>query len=204
MGSKTIDLEIAVLHKTIKTPQQYFHTESLLAAIAKPLPAPRTPGGGGTGGLAGSPNPPGRKGEDRKQLWGAPSSSSGRRGRERSPRGPQGERWERTLGARRCGGLGAPGRRAGPSSNHPLPCGSSVPGEGQQGGRVAGTQRRRNDWAREAGAAFRAWPLRTIDPGGRAAAPARECRVGTVPCPGALRSERCLGARGSLLSPLGS
>lgn len=49
MGSKTIDLEIAVLHKTIKTPQQYFHTESLLAAMAKPLPAPRTPGVGGTG-----------------------------------------------------------------------------------------------------------------------------------------------------------
>lgn len=48
MGSKTIDLEIAVLHKTIKTPQQYFHTESLLTAMAKPLPAPRTPGVGGT------------------------------------------------------------------------------------------------------------------------------------------------------------
>lgn len=55
MGSKTIDLEIVVLHKTIKTPQQYFHTESLLAAIAKPLPAPRTPGGGGTGGGPGAP-----------------------------------------------------------------------------------------------------------------------------------------------------
>lgn len=49
MGSKTIDLEIALLHKTIKTPQQYFHTESLLAAMAKTLPAPRTWGGGGTG-----------------------------------------------------------------------------------------------------------------------------------------------------------
>lgn len=49
MGSKTIDLDIAVLHKTIKTPQQYFHTESLLAAMATPLPAPRTPGDGGTG-----------------------------------------------------------------------------------------------------------------------------------------------------------
>lgn len=49
MGSKTIDLEIAVLHKTIKTPQQYFHTESLLAAMVKPLPAPCTPGCGGTG-----------------------------------------------------------------------------------------------------------------------------------------------------------
>lgn len=49
MGSKTIDLEIAVLHKTIKTPQQYFHTESLLAAMAKPLPAPHTPDDGGTG-----------------------------------------------------------------------------------------------------------------------------------------------------------
>lgn len=49
MGSKTIDLEIALLHKTIKTPQQYFHTESLLAAMAKTLPAPRTLGGGGTG-----------------------------------------------------------------------------------------------------------------------------------------------------------
>lgn len=48
MGSKTIDLEIALLHKTIKTPQQYFHTESLLAAMAKPLPAPRTRDGGGT------------------------------------------------------------------------------------------------------------------------------------------------------------
>lgn len=49
MGSKTIDLEIAVLHKTIKTPQQYFHTESLLAAMVKPLPAPCAPGCGGTG-----------------------------------------------------------------------------------------------------------------------------------------------------------
>lgn len=48
MGSKTIDLEIAVLHKTIKTPQQYFHKESLLAAMAKPLPAPRAPGARGT------------------------------------------------------------------------------------------------------------------------------------------------------------
>lgn len=49
MGSKTIDLDIAVLHKTIKTPQQYFHTESLLAAMATALSAPRTPGDGGTG-----------------------------------------------------------------------------------------------------------------------------------------------------------
>lgn len=49
MGSKTIDLEIALLHKTIKTPQQYFHTESLLAAMAKPLPAPRTRDRGGVG-----------------------------------------------------------------------------------------------------------------------------------------------------------
>lgn len=49
MGSKTIDLEIALLHKTIKTPQQYFHTESLLAAMAKPLPAPRTRDRGGEG-----------------------------------------------------------------------------------------------------------------------------------------------------------
>lgn len=49
MGSKTIDLEIALLHKTIKTPQQYFHTESLLAAMAKPLPAPRSRDRGGAG-----------------------------------------------------------------------------------------------------------------------------------------------------------
>lgn len=144
MGSKTIDLEIAVLHKTIKTPQQYFHTESLLAAIAKAAPSSARTGRRRDGGRAGSPNSPGRKGErDRRQLWGAPRSSSGRRGQGRSRRGPQAERWECRRGARRGGGRGAPGRRAGPGSNRRLPCGSSVPGAGRQGGRVAGTQRRR-------------------------------------------------------------
>lgn len=145
MGSKTIDLEMAVLHKTIKTPQQYFHKESLLAAMAEPLPAPRTPGGGGTGRAAENPNPPGRQGADRRQLRGAPSSSSSRRGRGRSPRGLQGAGRERTRGARRRGGLGAPGRRAGRSSDGRLPCGSRVPGSGRQGRRAAGTQRQRDD-----------------------------------------------------------
>lgn len=69
MGSKTIDLEIALLHKTIKTPQQYFHTESLLTAMAKPLPAPRTRDGGRTGWRAGSPDSPDRKKRgDRRQA----------------------------------------------------------------------------------------------------------------------------------------
>lgn len=36
MGSRTMDLERAVLHKTIKSPQQHFHTESRLEAMAKP------------------------------------------------------------------------------------------------------------------------------------------------------------------------
>lgn len=67
MGSKTIDLEIAVLHKTIKTPQQYFHTESLLAAMVKPFPAPSTPGVGGTG--RGAPILGAEKGETADSSW---------------------------------------------------------------------------------------------------------------------------------------
>lgn len=57
MGSKTIDLELAVLQKTMRSPQQYFHTESLRGAMAEALQAPRTPGGGG-GGTGRGPGAP--------------------------------------------------------------------------------------------------------------------------------------------------
>lgn len=120
--------------------------------------------------------------------------------RSASPWGPHGEKLERTRGARRRGGLGAPGRRAGPSSNRRLPCDSRVSGAGRQGGRAAGTQRQRSDWARVAGAASRAGLPRTIDPGGWAVARARGRRDDAIPCPGARSSEGCLQSAGA--SPL--
>lgn len=198
MGSKTIDLEIAVLHKTIKTPQQYFHTESLLAAMVKPLPAPRTPGGGETGRGPGAPIQRAEKAE-------TAGSSGARRAAPAVaeagalPRGPQGAGRERRRGARRRGGLGAPGRRAGRSSAGRLPCGSRVPGAGCGEGARPG-HKDGND-ARATGCAPRAGPLRTINPGGRAAARARGRRVGAVPCPGARSDEGRLWARGSLPRP---
>lgn len=143
---------------------------------------------------AGNPNPPGRHRGDRRQLRGAPiSSSSGRQGPGALSEGAlQSAGRERTRGARRRGGLGAPGRRAGRSSDSRLPCGSRVPGAGMRGGRAAGTQRRRDDAA--AGAAPREEPPRTIDPGGPAAARARGRRFGAVPCPGARAGRERRGA----------
>lgn len=112
MGSKTIDLEIAVLHKTIKTPQQYFHTESLLAAMAKPLPAPHSPDDGGTGR---GPEPQ-FSGQTRGRAQAAPGRAEQLQPSPRSgalhsgPSGRGAGAQARGAAARRARGSGAPRR----------------------------------------------------------------------------------------------
>lgn len=150
MGSKTIDLEIALLHKTINTPQQYFHTEeSLLTAMAKPLPAPpRTRDGGGAG-----------CGPEALVLQKA--AAKGRR-QAGLGRAEQLQRWSRAPGALPLGALTARGWSAsagrggaagsglrGAAPDPARTAGSrATPGcrarDGGEGGRAAGTQRRRD------------------------------------------------------------
>lgn len=154
-------------------------------------------------GAGRSPNPPGRQGGDRRQLRGAPSGSSRRRSRGRSTRSPQGAGRERTRRARRRGGLGAPGRRAGRSSDGRLPCGSRVPGAGCREGARPGHKGRKTTRA-GGGRCAPSGPPRTIDPGGRAAARARGRRVGAVPCPGARGAERRGAPPGARDPPLSS
>ncbi|XP_071467868.1 basic salivary proline-rich protein 3-like [Marmota flaviventris] len=185
--------------------------------MAKPLPAPRTP----DAKRLDSGRDPQFSGvdekEDHKRLEAAPGRAEQL---QQSPRpdafalrGPQGAGWDRSRGARRRGGLGAPGRRAGRSSDGRLPCGSRVPGQPRRAGRraeggkeSAGPGQRPEAERRcgPAGTASRAGPPLTIDPGERAAARARGRRVGAVPCPGARSGEGRLPARRSLLSPRSS
>jgi hypothetical protein len=185
--------------------------------MAKPLPSCAHSGREGTGR---GPDPQ-FSGADRwgrsRRLAAAPGRADQLQRSQRpgalALRGPQGTGWDRTRGARRRGGLGAPGRRAGRSSDDRLPCGSRVPGQPRRaGGRReagtarAGTKARSGKTSRRgaAGAAPQAGPPRTIDPGERAAARARGRRVGAVPCPRARSGEGRLRARGSLLSPQSS
>ena len=203
MGSKTIDLEMAVLHKTIKTPQQYFHTESLLAAMAKPLPAPRTPDDGGNGRR---PEPQ-SSGHTRGRRQAAPGRAEQLQASPRSGGAPLGALRARGGSARagRGGAAGSGLRGAAPDAARTA--GSRVaPGCRARGGREGARPGHKGGETTRAGGGRCApsGPPRTIDPGGWAAARARGRRVGAVPCPGARSGERRLRARGSLLGLRGS
>lgn len=206
MGSKTIDLEIALLHKTIKTPQQYFHTESLLAAMAKPLPAPRTRDGRGTG-----------RGPETPILQAEKGETAGRsRARRAAP--AVAEAGGAPLGALRarggnahagCGGAAGSGLRVAAPDPARTAGSRATPGCRARGGREGARQGHKGGdtsgrGRRAAGAASRAGPPRTIDPGGRAAARAHGRRVDAVPCSQARSGEGRLRERGSLFTPRGS
>lgn len=94
-------------------------------AMAKQLPVLRTPGRDGTGH---GPRPPILRGGRAAPLQRSPRPGA------LALRGPQRAGWGRTRGARRLGGLGAPGRRAGRSWDDRLPCGSRVPGQPRRAG----------------------------------------------------------------------
>lgn len=108
-------------------------------AMAKPLPVLRTPGRDGTGR---GPRAPILRGGRAAPLPRSPRPGA------LTLRVPQRAGWGRTRGARRLGGLGAPGRRAGRSWDSRLPLGSRVPGQPRRAGaaralgRDKGPQRR--------------------------------------------------------------
>lgn len=163
MGSKTIDLEIAVLHKTIKTPQQYFHKESLLAAMAKPLPSSRS-WRRRNEVRAGNPNPPGRHGGDRRQLLGAPiSSSSGRRAGALSAGALRAQ--GRRARAGRGGAAGSGLRGAAPDAAWTAGSRAAAPGAGRRKAGRARGRGHKGGRRRGGGRGARAGPPRTIDPG---------------------------------------
>lgn len=119
-------------------------------AMAKPLPVLRTPGRVGTGR---GQRPPVLRGRHAAPLPRSPRPGA------LTLRVPQRAGWGRTRGARRLGGLGAPGRCAGRSWDSRLPCGSRVPGQPRRG-HWAGTKARSGETSRceVAGAAPRKGP----------------------------------------------
>ena len=207
MGSKTIDLEIAVLHKTIKTPQQYFHKEFLLAAMAKPLPAPRAPGAGGTKCGPGTPVLRADTGETAGSSGARRSAAPAvAEARGRSPRGPS----ERGAGAhaqgaaaRRARGSGAPRRT---QLGQPAPV--RLQGAGRrEAGRARGgdtkAERRRGGGRGAPSGAASHYRSRGPGSGPSARAPLRR-RSMSRSARGARAARGASGRTGSLHSPRGS
>ena len=80
MGSKTMDLASAVLHKTMRAPQQFLQAEaSRRRAAMVPAGGPESPPGSPAPGGGGCrcPRPPGR-GEKAKRTRGGGLSEAGR------------------------------------------------------------------------------------------------------------------------------
>lgn len=169
-----MDLEIAVLHKTINTPQQYFHTESLRAPMARPLRRRALRGAGDGTGL-GAWAPSGR-------ARGQPGSGAPRPGALAPALG-------RAVGARRARGSGAPCRtqrgRPGPvrlqGAGPGAEAGGRGPGRGP-GGETAGAGR--SDYrSRAAGSGPSARAPRRRGSMSRRAEQGRASSILAAPCP---------------------
>lgn len=186
--------------------------------MAKPLPAPRTPGQEETDGTqAGTPNPPGQTGGEES---GRPQAPPGRAaqlqrspGQVRSPsralRAQGGSARAGRGGAADLGFRGAAPDAARTADSRVAPGCRAGRGERVGAGRRGGCGLGHKDPeqrlpARAVGAAPRAGSPVIIDPVQRAAARVRGRRVGAVPCPGARSGVGRLRARRSLLSPRGS